>query len=57
MKPALPADLIISTIFEVANSQLKHVEAWLSANKLTLNTNNVAFRTPNNLPSPAALSI
>ena len=25
-------------LYEVTNTQLKHVEAWLSANKLTLNT-------------------
>ena len=45
---------------KVANAQLKHIEAWLSANKLTLNTDKtlfVAFRTPNSLPPPAALSI
>ena len=33
-------------LYEVTNTQLKHVEAWLSANKLTLNTDNtlrVAF--------------
>ena len=47
-------------LYEVTNTQLKHVEAWLSANKLTLNTDKtlyVAFRTPNSLPPPAALSI
>ena len=47
-------------LYEATNTQLKHVEAWLSANKLTLNTDktlNVAFRTPNSLPPPAALSI
>ena len=48
------------TLYEVTNTQLKHVEACLSANKLTLNTNKtvyVTFRTPNNLPPPTALSI
>ena len=47
-------------LYEVTNTQLKHAEAWLSANKLTLNTDKtlyVAFRTPNSLPPPAALSI
>ena len=37
-------------LYEVTNTQLKHVEAWLSANKLTLNTDktiHVVFRTPN----------
>ena len=46
--------------YEVTNTQLKHVEVCLSANKLTLNTNKtvyVTFRTPNNLPPPTALSI
>ena len=45
-------------LYEVINSQLKHVEAWVSANKLTLNTDKVlyvAFRTPNSLPPPTAL--
>ena len=47
-------------LYEVTNAQLNHVEAWLFANKLTLNTDKplyVAFRTPNSLPPPAALSI
>ena len=47
-------------LYGVTNTQLKHVEAWLSANKLTLNTDKtlyVTFRTPNSLPPPAALSI
>ena len=47
-------------LYEVTNTQLKHVEAWLSANKLTLNADKIlyiAFRTPNSLPPPAALSI
>ena len=47
-------------LYEVTNTQLKHVEAWLSANKLTLNTDKTlyfAFRTPNSLPPSAALSI
>ena len=45
---------------EVTNTQLKHVEAWLSANKSTLSTDKtqyVAFRTPNSLPPPTALLI
>ena len=44
-------------LYEVTNTQLKHVEAWLSANKLTLHTDKtqyVAFRTPNSLPPPTA---
>ena len=47
-------------LYEITNSQLKHDEAWLSANKLTLNTDRtpyVAFRTPDSLPPPTALSI
>ena len=47
-------------LYEVTNIQLKHVKAWLSANKLTLNTDKilyVAFRTPNSLPPPTALSV
>ena len=46
--------------YEVTNIQSKHVEAWLSANKLTLNADKtlyVAFRTPNSLSPPTALSI
>ena len=46
-------------LFEVTNSQLKHMETWLSANKLILNTDKtlyVAFRTPNSLPPPAAVN-
>ena len=49
-----------AALYEVTNTQLKHVEAWLSANKLTLNTDKtlyVGLRTPNSLPPPAALSI
>ena len=45
---------------EVTNFQLKHVEAWLSATKLTLNTNKtqyIVFRTTNSFPPPASLSI
>ena len=44
--------------YEIVNTQLKHVKAWLSANKLTLNTDKtlyVAFKTPNSLPPSAAL--
>ena len=47
-------------LYEATNTQLRHVEAWLSANKLPLNTDKalyVAFRTPNSLPPPTALSI
>ena len=47
-------------LYEVTNTQLKHVEAWLSANKLTLNTDKtlyVAFRTLNSFPPLTALSI
>ena len=47
-------------LYEATNTQLKHVEAWLSANKLTLNTDKilyVAFRTANCLLPPTALSI
>ena len=49
-------------LYEVTNTltQWKYVEAWLSAHKLTLNTDKtlyVAFRTPNSLPPPTALSI
>ena len=47
-------------LYEVTNIQLKHVEAWLSANKLTLNTEKtlyIAFKTPNSLPLFTALSI
>ena len=47
-------------LYEVTNTQLKHVEIWFSANKLTLNTNKtlyVAFRTLNSLSPPTALSI
>ena len=49
-----------TALYEVTNTRLKLVEAWLSANKLTLNTDktlHVSFRTPNSLPPPAALSI
>ena len=45
-------------LYEVTNSQLKPVEAWLSANIMILNTDEtpyVAFRTPNNLLPPASL--
>ena len=48
------------TLYEVTNTQLKHVEAWISANKLTLNAEKtlyVAFRTPNSLSPPTTLSI
>ena len=47
-------------LHKVTNTHLKHVEAWLSANKLRLDTDKtlyVAFRTPNSLPPPTALSI
>ena len=47
-------------LYEVTNTQLKHVEAWLSANKFTLNTDKtlyVTLRTPNSLPPPIVLSI
>ena len=47
-------------LYEVTITQLKHVEAWLSANKLILNTDKtlyVAFRTPNSLPPLTALSL
>ena len=47
-------------LYEVTNNQLKRVEAWFSAHKLTFNTDKtlyVAFRTPNNLPPLTALSI
>ena len=47
-------------LYEVTNTQLKHVKVWLSVNKLTLNTDKIlyiAFRTPNSLPPPSALSI
>ena len=47
-------------LYEVTNTQLKHIYAWLTANKLTLTTNKtlyVAFRTPNGFPPPTVLSI
>ena len=47
-------------LYELTNTPLKHVEAWLSENKLTLNADKalyVAFKTPNSLPPPTALSI
>ena len=47
-------------LYEVTNTQLKHIEAWLSANELTLNADKTlyaAFRTPNSLPPLTALSI
>ena len=46
-------------LYEVTNIQLKHVKAWLSAYKLTLNTDKtlyVAFKTPNSFPPPTTLS-
>ena len=45
---------------EVTNTHFKHVKAWLSATKLTLNNDKtlyVVFRTPNSLPPPTAMSI
>ena len=47
-------------LYEVTNILLKHIETWLSANKLTLNTDKAlygVFRTPNSLPPTTALSI
>ena len=47
-------------LYEIKNTRLKHVEAWLSANKLTPDTDKtlyVAFRAPNSLSPPTALSI
>ena len=36
-------------VFQVANAELKSVDNWLTANKLSLNinkTNHIVFRTP-----------
>ena len=37
-------------VFQVANEELKSIDNWLTANKLSLNinkTNYIVFRTPN----------
>ena len=47
-------------LYQITNTQLKHADAWLFANKLTLHTDKtlyVASRTSNSLPPPTALSI
>ena len=49
-----------SSFYEATNSELKDIKAWLSTNKLTLNTDKslyVAIRTPCSLPIPALKSI
>ena len=51
---------LYQALYEATNTQLKHVEAWLFANKLTLNIDKtlyVAFKSPNSLPASTALSI
>ena len=48
------------SVFSIANQELKNIDSWLNANKLTLNvnkTNFIVFHTPNNQASPNNLSL
>ena len=48
------------SLFSIANQELKNIDSWLNANKLTLNvnkTNFIVFYTPNSQASSNNLSL